>query len=336
MRRSCPVASGFVEPHHGPVRWGVAATGKIAAQFATEFSQVVDPEASIDAVGSRRRETAEEFAAAHGIGRSHGSYADLAADADIDIVYVASLQPGHVTDAVLFLEAGKHVLIEKPMALSAAEADRIIAAANANDRFAMEAMWMRFNPAPVAAVDTVASGRIGTPQRLEIDFTIEVPDDPDHRLRSLEKGGGSLLDLGIYPLTLAWWLLGPPTSWRVDGDVVNGVDTRCVVDAEWDDVTATLSCGLDRFGPVSATITGRNGTVSLGAPFHAAQHLELDGIRHSYPPASLHWQVDEVHRCLRSGERESPRNPLATTRAILAWCDEIRAELGIRYPTELV
>ena len=92
-------------------------------------------------------------------------------------MYVASIQPGHVTDAVLFLEAGKHVLIEKPMALSAAEADRIIAAANANDRFAMEAMWMRFNPAPVAAVDTVASGRIGTPQRLS-DFTIGFPTTP--------------------------------------------------------------------------------------------------------------------------------------------------------------
>ena len=323
-----------MQPHQGPIRWGVAATGKIAGAFATAFPSVLDPDASIDAVGSRRIETAQAFAAEHGIGRAHGSYAGLAADDEVDIVYVASLQPGHVTDAVRFLEAGKHVLVEKPMALSVAELDRIAAAAAANDRFAMEAMWMRFNPGPVAAVDAVRSGAIGELERLEIDFTIDVDDDPDHRLRSLEKGGGSLLDLGIYPVTLAWWLLGPPTSWTVDGDVVGGVDTRCVIEASWPAATATLSCGLDEAGPLSAILSGTAGSITVAAPFHAADRVDIGEESTDHPSASLHWQVDEVHRCLRSGEAESPRNPIATTRAILAWCDSIRAELGVRYPTE--
>ena len=321
-------------PHDGPIRWGIAATGKIAGQFATAFPNSVDADASIVAVGSRRAETAAAFAADHGIARAHGSYADLATDPDVDIVYVASLQPGHVTDAVAFLEAGKHVLVEKPMALSAAEVDRIVAAADAHDRFAMEAMWMRFNPGPVAAVGAVESGEVGALRRLDIDFTIDVPDDPDHRLRSLTKGGGSLLDLGIYPITLAWWLLGPPTSWQVDGDVVGGVDTRCVIDAEWEHATATLRCGLDHAGPVTAVLTGTDATIELAAPFHATGRTLVGDAGTDHPPASLHWQADEVHRCLRAGERESPRNPLATTRAILAWCDEIRAELGVVYPTE--
>ncbi len=323
-----------MHPHAGPIRWGIAATGKIAGAFATAFPSVVDADASIVAVGSRRSDSAEAFAATHEIDRAHGSYRALAEDPDVDIVYVASLQPGHVTDAVMFLEAGKHVLVEKPLALSAREVDRIVDAAQANDRFAMEAMWMRFNPGPVAAADAVAAGSIGALQHLNIDFTIEVADDPEHRLRSLEKGGGSLLDLGIYPITLAWWLLGPPESWTVDGTVEGGVDTRCVIDARWGATTARLSCGLDEVGPLSATLTGAGGRITVAAPFHAAERVIVDGTETDHPEASLHWQVDEVHRCLRAGERESPRNPLATSRAILAWCDEIRAELGVRYPTE--
>ncbi|MEM9517748.1 MAG: Gfo/Idh/MocA family oxidoreductase [Actinomycetota bacterium] len=320
--------------HDGPIRWGIAATGQIANQFATAFAKVADVDASLAAVGSRRRETAEAFATEHGIDRAHGSYGELAGDDEVDIVYVASLQPGHADDAVRFLDAGKHVLVEKPMALSAAQLDRITAAARANDRFAMEAMWMRFNPGPVAAVEAVTQGAIGSLIRLDIDFSLAVPDDSDHRLRSLEKGGGGLLDLGIYPVTLAWWLLGQPGSWTVEGEVAGGVDTRCVIDATWADTTATLSCGLDGAGPITARLTGTDGEIELTAPFFATSVIRRSGSDGEFPAASLHWQVDEVHRCVRAGERESSRNPLATTRAILAWCDEIRAELGVRYPAE--
>lgn len=321
-------------PHDGPIRWGIAATGGIASSFATAFPSVGDDTASIVAVGSRRAETAEAFAADHELPCAYASYAALAGDPDIDVVYIASLQPGHVTDAVMFLEAGKHVLVEKPMALSAVEVDRIIAAAEANDRFAMEAMWMRFSPGPVAAVEAIRSGAIGAVRRLDIDFSIDVPPDGDHRLRSLEKGGGSLLDLGIYPVTLAWWLLGPPTTWRVDGEVEGGVDVRLVLDVEWPEVNATLSCGLNEAGPMTAVLRGDDGDLTMSAPFFATDRLVFQGAEHEHEPASLHWQVNEVHRCLRAGERESSRNPLATTRAILAWCDEIRAQLGVRYPTE--
>ena len=207
------------------------------------------------------------------------------------------------------------------------------AAADANDRFAMEAMWMRFSPAPVDAVRRIHAGEIGPVERMDIDFSITVADDPDHRLRSLEKGGGSLLDLGIYPLTLAWWIAGPPASWTVTGTVSGGVDTTCVIEAEWDGLTARLSCGLDDTGPVAATIRGRDGVLEIHAPFHAADRFTIDeGPTHSFAPASLHHQVYEVHRCVRAGELESPRNPWATTRAILALCDEVLAELGVTYP----
>lgn len=323
-----------VEALVGPIRWGVAATGRIARAFANAFGAVGVDDASIVAVGSRSRAAADAFAADHGIARAHASYAELAADPDVDVVYVASLQPSHMHDAIMMLEAGKHVLVEKPFTLSAATADRVFAAARANDRFAMEAMWMRFNPAPVEAVRRVHNGEIGLVERMEIDFTISVADDPEHRLRSLEKGGGSLLDLGIYPLTLAWWIAGPPTSWTVTGTVAGGVDTTCVIDAEWDGITARLSCGLDEDGPLSAVIQGRDGVLELHAPFHAATSFAIDdGPIQRLAPASLHHQVHEVHRCLRAGARESPRNPWATTRAILSVCDDVLAQLGVTYPT---
>lgn len=329
-----------VERHDGPIRWGVCATGWIAAQFTAAFSKLDPSEsAEIVAVGSRGIETAEAFASTHGIARPHGSQADLAADTDVDIVYVASLQPAHASDATRFLEAGKHVLVEKPFALSATEADRMFAAARANDRFVMEAMWMRFNPGPVDAVERVLGGEIGEVRRIEADFSIVAPDDADHRLRSLEKGGGSLLDLGIYPLTLAWWIAGPPTSWTASGTVSRGIDTSCIIDATWPHATARLTCGLDDIGSQAAVVEGTKGTIEIPDPFYAASSFEVttaDGPqRITTPPASLHHQVAEAHRCLRAGRPESDRNPWAATRGILGVCDGVRKQLGVRYPTEI-
>ncbi|MEM8707988.1 MAG: Gfo/Idh/MocA family oxidoreductase [Actinomycetota bacterium] len=321
-----------MDPHSGPIRWGIAATGHIAGRFATSFAHVDDPDASLAAVGSRHQETADRFANEHGIATAHGSYAALAADPNVDVVYVASLQPGHVADAVRFLEAGKHVLVEKPMALSAGGVDTITAAARANDRFAMEAMWMRFNPAPVAAVEMIERGDIGRVTRIDADFVIPVPNDPTHRLRSLEKGGGALLDLGIYPVTLAWWLLGPPTDWTVEGTTEAGVDTHVVIEATWDGASARLTCGLDGTDPIAARIEGTDGTVELSTPFFGADAVTVDGATSRFEAASLHHQVPEVNRCLRAGLTESPRNPWGTTRAILAWCDDVLGRLGVVYP----
>ncbi len=327
-----------MDPQHTPIRWGIAATGKIAGQFANAFSEL-DDQSQLVAVGSRRADTAQQFAETHAIPTAHASYQALADDPNVDVVYIASLQPGHVGDALTFLNAGKHVLVEKPMALSAAEVDQMIDAAQRHDRFLMEAMWMRFNPGPVEAVRMLNEGAIGPLRNLAIDFTISVPDDPRHRLRSLDHGGGALLDLGIYPLTLAWWLLGEPTTMTVDGTVERGVDTQCTINARWGDTTATLTAGLNSTGPLSARIEGDQGVLTIEVPFHSASQITLTGPdddqqRIDTAPGSLHFQAAEVNRCLRAGERQSSRNPWATSRAILAACDTIRAELGVRYPTE--
>lgn len=322
----------------------MAATGKIAGQFARAFANL-DDDSALVAVGSRQAETANVFAAAHGIQTAHPSYADLAADPTIDAVYIATLQPGHADDAVMFLEAGKHVLVEKPMALSAAQVDRMTTAAEANGRFMMEAMWMKFNPGPLDAVRRVHAGEIGEVAHLDIEFSIAVDDDPEHRLRSLAKGGGALLDLGIYPLTLATWIMGLPTEWEANGTVDGGVDTQCTIDARFSnagrpDASARLACGLNEAKPITATIVGTEGTLTMASPFHAASTITItdpDGTTRETVTSgigSLHHQVAAVNRCLRVGEQQCLDHSWAVSRSVLNICDGVRTRLGVRYPGE--
>ena len=327
-----------MEQHQGIVNWGISSTGNIAAQFADAFSNAEGGQ--LVAVGSRTQEGADQFAEEHQIPRAHGSNADLAADPDVDIVYVASVQPGHVHDTVLFLEAGKHVLVEKPIALNVAEVDRMTAAAQANDRFLMEAMWMRFNPAHLQAIKRINDGAIGEVRRIHADFSFAMPYDPDHRLWNLDTGGGALLDLGVYPLTFAWWILCEPASITAAGLVAeSGVDAETTLLCSWSNgATATLTCGIDVPGTLTARIEGTGGFVEFPAPAHATDTVivqsgtEREEIKESAP--SLHYQVTEVHRCLAAGELQSPQMPWATSRAMIAACDAARAELGVRYPSD--
>lgn len=328
------------DPHRGPIRWAVAATGAIADRFAREFPAVADPGAELVAVGSRASETAEAFAARHGIARAHASYETLAADDGVDAVYVANLAPFHCRLTKLFLEAGKHVLVEKPMALNAAEAAEMAAAAEANDRFLMEAMWMRFNPLHRRVASLIADGAIGEVHRIGADFSIAVGFDPGHRLWSLEAGGGALLDLGIYPVSLAWWLLGEPSAVdHVTHVGPTGVDDDVSLLLGWETgAAAVLTTSIRSTGSTAARIDGSAGSIAIEPRFHSAAsatvHAADGSTELTAEASSLHWQVDEVNRCLRSGLRQSPDHPNSTPRAMLARFDDIRADAGIRYPTE--
>lgn len=337
-----------MEPLTTPIRWGIAGTGKIAGRFAADFARLTtspaadeaDGSARIVAVGSRAASTAAAFAESHDIERHHGSYEDLAADPEVDAVYVAGLHPVHAPQTVAFLAAGKHVLVEKPMALNAAEADAMIGAAEANDRFLMEAMWMRFNPTHREIRRRIDAGAIGEPRRVVADFSLGVPHDPEHRLWDRAKGGGALLDLGIYPLHLAWMMLGgPPVRVEHAAHVIDGVDAEIALLAGWpDDATALLTAGLRFAGPITARIEGTEGSIDLPAPAHACDRAtwRAGGVTEEIVGAApgLHHQVAEVHRCLRTGERESPLMPWATSRATLALFDGIRADLGVVYDAD--
>ena len=327
-----------MEPVTEPIRWGIAGTGGIAASFVADFAKLDDGE--IAAVGSRAPQSAAAFAAEHGIVRSHGSYEQLAADPDLDVIYVAGIHPVHAPQTEMFLDAGKHVLVEKPIALNAGQVDSMIAAADRNDRFLMEAMWMRFNPAHVAMLQRIDEGAIGDVRRIVADFSFALPMDETHRLWDLGKGGGALLDLGIYPFTLAWWLLGEPSRVDAAGHVSStGVDDEVTLLCSWEGgAAAVITAGLRLPGTMTARIEGTSGSIELPAPAHCIDRMSIHGKNGTEElraeSGGLHHQVAEVHRCLRAGERESPRMPLATSCSIMQRFDAVRAGLGVRYDVD--
>ena len=198
-----------------PIRWGILGTGRVAGRFAQALRELDD--ARLLAAGSRRLATAEAFARHHGVERAYGSYAQLAADPDLDIVYVASPHALHREHSLLCLEAGRAVLCEKPFALNATEAREVIASARSRGLFCMEAMWTRFLPAMRRLTELVDAGAIGELRMVTAQLGFPSEPDPSSRLFDPALGGGALLDLGVYPLALASQLLGRPGRGRQRG-----------------------------------------------------------------------------------------------------------------------
>lgn len=308
-------------------RWGILSTGRIAADFTRDLVHIVDAE--ITAVASRDIERARRFASGHGIARAHGSAEALAADPDVDIVYVAGIHPVHRDHAIATMRAGKHVLVEKPLAMNEAEVTEMTAVSRATGRFLMEAMWMRFNPLHVELRRRADEGEFGPIVSIESDFSFAAPDDPTHRLFDPAKGGGAMLDVGVYPITLAWWWLGEPASW--DASVTTGptgVDVGATLELAWDSgVTARLTCGTTRNGPRTSTIVCEGATIVIPDPGHASPLAEIrrgDAVEVlRCDPPGLHHQVREVHRCLAGGAIESPSMPHDTSRAIAGFIDAV-------------
>jgi predicted dehydrogenase len=321
-------------------RWGVAGPGGIATRFAEAMRLVDDGE--IVAVASRSVERADAFADRFAIPTRYGDYDALAADPDVEIVYVATPHSRHAADTISFVEAGKHVLCEKPFALNAGQARRMVDAARAQGVFLMEAVWSRFLPAYRALAEVLGEGRIGEPLLVEADFGFRLPVMPEHRLFDRALGGGALLDLGIYPIQLCSLVLGEPDRVVADGVVgETGVDEQ---------VAAVLHHPGGGLGVVkaairvamacSARISGSDGWIDLPPFMHCPDSISVGGaagtdrIDGAYEGDGLRFQIAEVHRCLADGLTESKVMPLDETVAMASTLDAVRARLGTTYPGE--
>ncbi|MGX1884683.1 Gfo/Idh/MocA family protein [Streptomyces sp. NPDC055287] len=327
------------------VRWGVLATGGIASSFTADLLAMRDTDgAEVIAVASRTTATAKAFAERFGIPRAYGSWAELAADEDVDVVYVAGPHSAHRAAAGLCLEAGRAVLCEKAFTLNSREAQELVAVARRHDRFLMEAMWMYCNPVVRRLVQLVRDGAIGEVRTVQADFGLAGPFAAGHRLRDPALGGGALLDLGVYPVSFAHLLLGEPD--RVQADALlspEGVDLNTGMLLGWDaGATALLSCSLTADTPITAAVTGTGGRIELGRGFFYPDRFVLhrDGAEPEEFTAgvagrhSLQYEAAEVMRCLRAGEKESPLVPLAGTLAVMRTLDAVRDRIGVRYPGE--
>ncbi|WP_406445792.1 Gfo/Idh/MocA family oxidoreductase [Streptomyces sp. NBC_00631] len=326
------------------VRWGILATGGIAAAFAADLVDL--PDAEIVAVASRSPESAAGFAERFGIGRAYGDWESLARDEDIDIVYVATPHSAHRAAAGLCLEAGRNVLCEKPFTLNVREAGELVALAKEHGRFLMEAMWMYCNPLIRRLTALVADGAIGEVRTVQADFGLEGPFPPAHRLRNPLLGGGALLDLGVYPVSFAQLLLGEPDGMSARAVLSDeGVDLQTGALLSWESgALAMLHCSIAGGTGTTASVTGSQGRIDIPDGFFHPERFVLhrDGRapeEFTLPPedgprSTFRHEAREAMRAVRAGEQESPLVPHDGTLAIMRTLDALREQIGVRYPGE--
>ena len=324
-----------------PYRWGVIGTGGIAALQVQELQAAG---MNVVAVGSRSQETADRFGDRFAIARRHADYEALVTDADVDIVYVATPHPMHAANALRAIEAGKHVLVEKPFTINATEAAQVIDAAAERGVMVMEAMWTRFLPGIQRIMELVRSGAIGTPRVLIADHNQYIPRERAARLYEPELGGGALLDLGIYPVSFAGHLFGPPATITARATLSDlGVDQLTAIILEYESgAQAVLHTGFMTPGPNVASIVGTEGRIDIDAVWYTHTTFtrydrggtvverydrEIDG-------RGMQYQAMEVERCVAQGLTDSATMPVGETLAIMRTLDEIRRQIGVVYPQE--
>ncbi|GAB7002883.1 Gfo/Idh/MocA family oxidoreductase [Nocardioides sp. AN3] len=335
-----------------PVRWGILATGKIAHAFARDLHAT--PGAELVAVGSRRLGSAQAFAAQHG-GRAYGSYEELVADPDVEVVYVATPHAFHLANARLAFEAGKHVLCEKPLTLATADAEEMVALARQHDRFLMEAMWTACHPTIAALRRRLADGDFGTPRHFHAELGFLVTAGASDRMLDPSLGASALLDMGIYPLTVAHLLFGEPESLQAVGD------TRTAAGGTFDldvaiagrypgGVLATMTASITSWSSRAAAIATDRGRIDLDDFHHPTRAVftptapitdwtaeeapaEPVAIEPDGPVIGSGYgnEIAEVGRCVRAGLRESPLVPHAQTLSLLRQMDEVRRQVGVTF-----
>lgn len=325
----------------GTIRWGILGTGTIARTFATGLTALSD--ARLVAVGSRSQEAADHFAGQFGAERRHASYEALAQDPGVDAIYIATPHSMHRECAELCLRAGKAVLCEKPFAINQREAVAMVMTARECGVFLMEAMWTRFLPLIDRVRVLIADGAIGELRMLWSDFGFRTNVNPNSRLFDPWLGGGALLDVGIYPVSMAYLLFGQPERIASMADLgETGVDEQAaIIFGHPGGRMALLSTAIRTSTPMETTIIGTEGTIRLHSPSWRPTKLTLtrsDGsselLEAPYEGNGYHYEAAEVGRCLRAGLKESPTMPLDETLAIMRTMDAIRAQWGLKYPME--
>lgn len=323
------------------IRWGILGTGRIARDFAAGLAAT--PDAVLAAVGSRGIDSATAFAQQFGVPLAFGTYEELAASPDVDIIYIATPHPMHAANAILALRGGKAVLCEKPFAMNRREAGEMVALARASKLFLMEAMWTRFMPALAAVRQIIDAGEIGSVTQLHADFGFSATPDPAHRVNDPTLGGGALLDLGIYPLSIACALLGKVETVQAQaimGDT--GVDLSTAFTMRHAGGTLSIcSCSLRARAPSELVVSGTRGSVRMHRMFHMAESITVDLLDGPSRTIATPWlgngythEAIAAGECLRDGLLEHPLMTHDDTLAIMGLLDTIRKQIGLHYPAD--
>lgn len=323
------------------IRWGILSTGNIAHSFAADLALL--PDAEIAAVGSRTQKSADRFGDEFKIRKRYASYEALAADPEIDVIYIATPHVFHYENCVTCLEAGKAVLCEKPFTINAAEARAVFDLAQRKNLFVLEAMWTRFLPAVVRLRELLKSEVIGTLHHFlgSLGFRANFP--LEHRIFNPALGGGVLLDVGVYPLAMAAMIFGVPQKIRAQGQLgVTGVDEQTSMILEYaSGAVATIASSVRAELPSEAILSGTKGSIKIHAPLFCPTRLtlQIEGKADEVielPPEGrgYQYQAAATMEALRHGKLERPELSWAESISIMETMDEIRRQLDFKYPFE--
>ncbi len=322
------------------IKWGILAPGHIAQRFTEHLLTL--PDAKIVAVGSRSIDRALQFAETYNIDRAYGSYLELVKDPEIDIIYVASPHSAHYEHCLLALEHGKAVLCEKSFTANAEQAKELVKVAREKSLFIMEAMWTRFLPVYPLVKKLLDSGTIGEVRTVSANYCFFREFEAEHRIFNPDLAGGALLDIGIYPLSFAQWVMGEMPEFIESRCKLapSGVDEQTSIMLTYKGgKSALLHCAFNSFSPTDAYICCKDGFIYI-EDFNRATKAEvykgwekIDELKVDFE-YGLAFQAAEAMRCLREGLIESPILTHQMSIDCMAIMDKIRADNGIIYPFE--
>lgn len=321
------------------IKWGIIGLGKIARKFAKDLHET--PNALLYAVASRSEDKAQDFAKQFCAEKAYGSYEEMVQDQEIDIIYIATPHSHHYENVMLCINAGHNVLCEKAFAINQQQVQRMVEAAKEKDVFLMEGMWSRFNPVILDAKKDVEVGAIGNLQAIKADFCFHFPYDLNSRLCDKKLGGGALLDIGIYPVFLSYFMLGVPVRMNVEAEYYpNGTDKNLIMLFDYSDGReAILNCSLQYYSPCDGYFFGDEGCIRLDGRWHEATsytrfNKSMDNpITKGYgsKPLSFKFEIEEVHESLRNDLKQSSKWTWENSIELMKVLDDVRNEIGLSY-----
>jgi predicted dehydrogenase len=319
-------------------KWGIIGLGTIAEQFALDLALV--PNAVLYAVASRTQEKATEFAATHHVVIAYGDYESLINDPEVDIVYIATPHDSHASLSIAALNAKKHVLCEKPVAINFFEASQMISASLKNNCFFMEAFWTRFNPTFLDVLSKIKKGDIGEIQYINADFGFII-EKLQNRHTYINLGGGSLLDMGVYPLFLSYMILGKPKEIMASSLFFDtGADKQTVMVLQYPNAQALLQSSFISRTNMNATISGEKGRIIIDPNWHEPQSYSIiqDDVETKFVlPTNgkgFTYEIEECHRCIAASQIESQVWSHQNSLDLITIVDKVRVFSGIVYPVD--
>lgn len=318
------------------IRWGIIGLGKIANKFATDLASIETAE--LVAVASRNIQNANNFAEKHNAKKAYSSYEELAKDTNVDAVYIATPHSFHKEHAILCLRNKKAVLCEKPFAMNLSEVTEMIQVAKENNVLLMEALWSFFLPHFTYVLDLIKSEKFGKLKSLEADFGFHTPYNTDSRLFKKDLGGGSLLDIGIYPIFAALATLGEPDA--IDASATffeNGADASCDMFFQYENAKATLKSTLLEETPSVAILKFDKATIKLNRQFHQSSSITIiqnnkeEIINFDFKTLGYSFETEHFNSLLRAGEKESNMMTFEFSKNLINTLDKVRRIIGLKY-----